>query len=80
MEGLRRGALPFATLRRGGFEHGAELGAMISLAGEKIPEVAIEYTPRTHGRSKMRHLPDALKMTFHIVSCWARCVILRRLR
>lgn len=78
MKGLRREALPFSTLRKGGFEHGAELGAMISLSGEKIQEVAVEYTPRSHGRSKMRHLRDGLKMTFYIVSYWVRCMILGR--
>jgi glycosyltransferase involved in cell wall biosynthesis len=78
MKGLRREALPFSDLRKGGFEHGAELGAMISLAGEKIREIPVEYTPRTRGRSKMRYLPDGLKMTFYIFLYWARCMVLRR--
>jgi glycosyltransferase involved in cell wall biosynthesis len=78
MKGLRREALPFSTLRKQGFEHGAELGAMISLAGEKIHEVPVQYTPRARGRSKMRHLPDGLKMTFYIFLYWVRCMILGR--
>lgn len=78
MKGMRREALPFSTLEKQGFEHGAELGTMISLAGEKIQEVAVEYTPRTRGRSKMRHLPDGLKMIFYVVFYWVRCVVFRR--
>jgi glycosyltransferase involved in cell wall biosynthesis len=78
MKGLRKEALPFSTLRKQGFEHGAELGAMISLAGEKIQEVAVEYTPRSRGRSKMRHLPDGFKMIFYVVFYWVRCVVFRR--
>jgi len=78
MKGFRREALPFSTLRKQGFEHGAELGAMISLAGEKIQEVAVEYSPRSHGKSKMRHLPDGLKMTYFIVLYWVKCMLLGR--
>jgi len=78
MKGLRREALPFFSLQKQGFEHGAELGAMISLAGVKIREVGVEYTPRSRGQSKMRHLPDGVKMTFYVVFYWVKCVLLRR--
>jgi glycosyltransferase involved in cell wall biosynthesis len=78
MRGVRREALPFWALRKDGFEHGAEMGAMIALAGEKIGEVAVEYTPRSRGSSKMRHIPEALKVVFYLVFYWAKCAVFKR--
>jgi hypothetical protein len=39
-----------------------ELGALIALAGERIHEVPVAYRPRRRGRSKMRHVPETLKL------------------
>jgi glycosyltransferase involved in cell wall biosynthesis len=60
LKGLRRGAVPLERLRRNGFEHGAEIAALIATAGHRIAEIAVPYTPRRRGRSKMRHLRVAL--------------------
>jgi hypothetical protein len=78
MKGLRRSALPLATLRRPGFEHTVELGAMITLAGHRIHDVPVEYAPRQLGRSKMRHVPEVAKLLSLLVGYWARCVVLGR--
>jgi glycosyltransferase involved in cell wall biosynthesis len=67
MKGVRRGAVPLERLRRDGFEHGAEIAALIALAGCAIGEIAIEYTPRRHGRSKMRHLREAAKVLSYLL-------------
>ena len=78
MKGLRRDALPLDTLRRDGFEHGVELGVMISLAGHQIFDVPVDYTPRSRGASKMRHVPETVKLLGHMAAYWFRCVVLRR--
>lgn len=78
MKGLRRGALPLAALRRPGFEHTIELGAMITLAGHRIHDVPVEYRPRQHGRSKMRHVPEVAKLLSLLVRYWMRCLVLGR--
>lgn len=62
MKGLRRAAVPLRHLRRTGFEHAAELSALIALSGHRIAEIGVAYAPRQRGRSKMRHLPEALKL------------------
>jgi glycosyltransferase involved in cell wall biosynthesis len=64
MKGLRRHTVPLERLRRNGFEHGAEIAALIAFAGHRIREIPVEYTPRQRGRSKMRHLREALKVVF----------------
>ena len=78
MKGFRRSSLALGDLRLDGFEHSIELAAMIYLAGHRIHDVAIEYRPRQHGRSKMRHLPEAAKMIACLMRYWWRCVVLRR--
>lgn len=78
LKGLRRGALPLSALRQNGFEHAIELGAMIALAGQQIHDVPVRYVPRSRGRSKMRHLREALKFIIYLLRYWFRCVILRR--
>lgn len=62
MKGLRRAAVPLQRLRRSGFEHAAEMAALIALSGHTIREIAVEYTPRQRGASKMRHVPETLKL------------------
>lgn len=78
MKGMRRTALPLDRLRRNGFEHCVELAALITLSGLRIAEIPITYTPRQRGRSKMRHVPETLKLLAHLVRYWVRCVVLRR--
>ena len=77
MKGLRRSALPLGDLRRDGFEHGVELAVLIAVAGQRIHDVPVEFRPRQHGRSKMRHLPETAKLLAHLVRYWVRCVVFR---
>jgi glycosyltransferase involved in cell wall biosynthesis len=78
MKGFRRAALPLERLRQNGFEHAAEMAVLIALSGLRIHEVPITYTLRRQGRSKMRHLPEALKLGAYIVRSWLRYVILKQ--
>ncbi len=75
MKGLRRSALPITSLRKNGFEHGAEIAAMIAAAGQRIHEVPVDYRPRQQGASKMRHVPEAVKLTGYILAYWVRWVV-----
>lgn len=68
MKGFRRGAFPLAALTRNGFEHAAEIATVIAFAGQHIHEIPVEYAPRQRGASKMRHVPEALKLAFYIVA------------
>jgi glycosyltransferase involved in cell wall biosynthesis len=68
MKGLRRGAVPLERLRQNGFEHGAEIAALIALCGQRIEEITVEYSPRQHGRSKMRHLREAAKVLMYLLA------------
>ena len=67
MKGMRRSAVPLERLRRTGFEHGAEIAALIAFAGCAIEEIAVDYAPRRHGRSKMRHLREAAKVLWFLL-------------
>jgi glycosyltransferase involved in cell wall biosynthesis len=78
MKGFRRAALPVHELQKGGFEHGAEIAALIWLRGHRIWDLPVDYTPRQQGVSKMRHLPESLKLLGYVVAYWVRCVVLRR--
>lgn len=78
MKGFRRSALPMHELQKGGFEHGAEIAAMIALRGHRIWDLPVEYTPRQQGASKMRHLPESLKLVGYVVAYWFRCIVLRQ--
>jgi glycosyltransferase involved in cell wall biosynthesis len=78
MKGLRRAALPLDLLRRSGFDHCVELGALITLSGHRVHDVAVEYRPRRHGQSKMRHVSESSKLLAQLVRYWVRCVVRRR--
>lgn len=67
MKGLRRSALPLEQLRQNGFEHGAEIAALIAFSGHQIDEIAVDYAPRRRGRSKMRHIREALKLVCYLL-------------
>jgi glycosyltransferase involved in cell wall biosynthesis len=68
MKGFRRDAFPLAALTRNGFEHAAEIATVIAFAGQRIHEIPVEYAPRQRGVSKMRHVPEVLKLGFYIVA------------
>jgi len=72
MKGLRRRDLPLAALRRGGFEHGAEIAALIAFSGHRIAEIGVDYTPRQRGHSKMRHIPETAKLVAYLFAYWLR--------
>jgi glycosyltransferase involved in cell wall biosynthesis len=61
MKAIKRGAYAGMPFVRPGFEHVVELAAGLALRRHHIAEVAVAYTPRSTGRSKMRHLPELLK-------------------
>lgn len=67
MKGLRRGAVPLERLRRHGFEHAAEMAALVALSGHRIEEIGVEYAVRARGRSKMRHVPETLKLVAALI-------------
>ena len=66
-KGLKRSTLSGITLRRQGFEHVLELA--VKLAKRKIimQEVAIDFSPRSTGEAKMKHLSETLKYLYLIV-------------
>lgn len=66
MKGLRRSALDLSGMRRAGFEHCVEIAALIAHSGLCIDEIAVEYRARRHGRSKMRHVRETLKLLFYL--------------
>jgi len=78
MKGLRRASVNLAVLERNGFEHGAEIASLIALSGHRIAEIPVEYFPRNQGASKMRHVPESIKLVFYVVYYWMRCVVLGR--
>jgi glycosyltransferase involved in cell wall biosynthesis len=77
MKGLRRRALPLHALRRNGFVHGAEIAALIAFSGQQIAEIAVDFAPRQGGRSKMRHIPETVKLLASLVGYWLRGMLTR---
>jgi dolichol-phosphate mannosyltransferase len=61
MKALRREVISGLDLRQDGFEHVLELSAQVAVAGYRIHEIPVTYTPRAKGVSKMKHLPETLK-------------------
>jgi glycosyltransferase involved in cell wall biosynthesis len=68
LKGLRRDAVPLARLRQRGWQHGAEIAALVALSGHRIEEIAVEYTPRQRGRSKLRPVREALKVIGYLLA------------
>lgn len=68
MKGFRRDAFPARAMIKDGFEHGAEIAALIAYSGHRIHEIPVEYHPRRQGTSKMRHIPEALKLGFWVLA------------
>jgi glycosyltransferase involved in cell wall biosynthesis len=67
LRAVRRDRLPLADLASAGFELVLELAARLAQAGVTIAEVPIGYTPRSQGRSKMRHIPEFVKFARRLV-------------
>jgi glycosyltransferase involved in cell wall biosynthesis len=78
MKGFRRDAFPLQGLTRDGFDHAAEIAALFASSGQRIHEIAVEYRPRQRGVSKMRHIPEAVKLCLLIVGYRLRDRTLRR--
>jgi len=70
MKGMRREAAPWQRLRLNGWEHGAEIAVLVAFAGNRIGEIAVDYSPRQSGRSKMRHVREAVKVIGYLL--WFR--------
>lgn len=68
MKGFRRDAVPLQLLRRNGFEHAVEFAALSALSGHRIHEIPVDYRPRQIGTSKMRHVPETLKLGFYLLA------------
>jgi len=66
IKGLTREAVDCLDLRRDGFEQVVEMGAKLSHAGYTIHEIPVAYRLRSHGASKMRHLPETLKYLWYV--------------
>lgn len=73
MKAMRREAVAGFHFERDGFEHVAELAALLSRRGLVISEVPVRYEPRSTGSSKMRHVPELLKALY----CLARYRVVR---
>ncbi len=67
IRGFRRTALPLDDLESDGFEFVLELSARLVHAGVHIAEVPAHYTPRSSGKSKMRHVPEFLKFARRLI-------------
>lgn len=78
VKAFRRSAFDLAKLRLNGFDAAMEIAVMFSLAGEQIHDIPIDYVPRSRDRSKMRHVPEALRFIRYIVVNWFRCVVMGR--
>ena len=61
MKAIRREALRGIELQQNGFEHVLELSARLAVAGHRIHEIPVTYTPRAVGVSKRQHIPETLK-------------------
>jgi glycosyltransferase involved in cell wall biosynthesis len=68
LRGVRRTALPESGFHCAGFEFVLELAARLAQAGVRITEVPVRYTPRRVGRSKMRHLREAVRFLYRLVA------------
>lgn len=64
---LRRSALKNITLERTGFEHVLELAVQLSCRGYRLHEVAIDFAPRSAGKSKMSHVSETAKFLYWVL-------------
>lgn len=66
-KGLNRSALSGISLKRKGFEHVLELGVKLAKKKFVIQEIAVDFSPRSTGEAKMKHLSETLKYLYLIV-------------
>jgi glycosyltransferase involved in cell wall biosynthesis len=66
-KGFNRSALAGITLQRKGFEHVLELAVKLAKKKIAIKEVAIDFSPRSTGEAKMKHLSETLKYLYLII-------------
>lgn len=78
MKGLRRDVLADLDLRQDGFEHVVELSAQLAIAGHRIHEIPVTYTPRSKGVSKMKHVPETLKYLWLVARYRVESLFVRR--
>lgn len=64
---LRRECLRGIGLQRDGFEQVLELAAGLAVQGYSINEVAVDFLPRSRGKSKMSHLSETIKYFFWLL-------------
>lgn len=64
---LRRECLRGIDLQRDGFEQVLELAAKLAARGYLIREVAVNFSPRSQGKSKMSHFSETLKYFFWLI-------------
>jgi hypothetical protein len=64
MKGFRRDAFPAEAMRKDGFEHGAEIAALIAYSGQHIHELAVSTSRAKQGASEDAPHPEALKLAF----------------
>ncbi|MDK9708439.1 MAG: glycosyltransferase family 2 protein [Desulforhopalus sp.] len=66
-KGLNRSALRGISLQRKGFEHVLELGVKLAKRKIVIQEIAVDFSPRSTGEAKMKHISETLKYLYLIV-------------
>jgi glycosyltransferase involved in cell wall biosynthesis len=64
---LRRSCLANVTLQRDGFEQVLEMSAKLSAHGYSITEIAVDFVPRSFGKSKMLHVSETVKYFFWLL-------------
>lgn len=69
---FNRSALPLDDLQSSGFEFVLELSARLVSAGVEIVETPVEYTPRSTGASKMKHVPEFLRFGRRLITLRAQ--------
>ena len=66
IRGIRRDWLAGIKFDRYGFEFVVEISCKIAKKGAKFTEIPLKYKIRRTGQSKMRHIPESLKLIFWI--------------
>lgn len=64
---FNRSVLKDITLTQQGFEHVLEMGIKFAKRNITIHEIPIVYTPRSTGRSKMKHFTETLKYLYYLI-------------
>ena len=71
---LRRDVLDTIELKKKGYEHVLEMGAKLADRGIKISEIPVDFSARSTGTSKMRHVSETTKflcliLSYYFLSC-----------